>query len=42
MLVVEYGGDTMLPSVGIIRALYPGETVPASRKKRAKKYRIVE
>jgi hypothetical protein len=42
MLVGKYGGDTMLPRVGIIRALYPGETVPASHKKRAKKYRIVE
>jgi hypothetical protein len=28
MLVVEPGGDTMLPRIGIMRALYPGGTVP--------------
>jgi hypothetical protein len=28
MLVVERGGDAMLPRVGIMRALYPGGTVP--------------
>jgi hypothetical protein len=41
MLVAEHGGDTMLPRIGIMRALYPGETAPTTRKKRAKKYRIV-
>jgi hypothetical protein len=24
MLVAEHGGDTMLPRIGIMRALYPG------------------
>jgi hypothetical protein len=42
MLVVEHGGDTMLPRIGVVRALYPGGTVPTPRKKRAKKFRIVE
>jgi hypothetical protein len=37
---VEHGDDTMLPRIGIMRALYPGETAPTPRKKRAKKYRI--
>ena len=41
MLVVEHGGDTMLARVGIMRALYPGETAPTQRRKRARKYRIV-
>jgi hypothetical protein len=41
MLVAEHGGDTMLPRIGIMRALYPGETAPTPRKKRARKYRIV-
>jgi hypothetical protein len=41
MLVVEHGGDTMLPRIGIMRALYPGGTAPTPRAKRAKKYRIV-
>jgi hypothetical protein len=41
MLVIEHGGDTMLPRIGIKRALHPGETVRTTRKKRAKKYRIV-
>ena len=40
MLVAEHGGDTMLPRIGIMRALYPGETAPTPRK-RARKYRIV-
>ena len=26
MLAVKNGGDTMLPRIGIMRALYPGET----------------
>jgi hypothetical protein len=39
MLVIEHGGDTMLPKTGIMRAMYLGGAVP--RKKRAKKYRIV-
>jgi hypothetical protein len=41
MLVVEHGGDTMLPRIGIMRALYPGGTAPTPRKRAAKKYRIV-
>lgn len=41
MLVAEHGGDTILPRIGIMRALYPGETAPTPRKKRARKYRIV-
>jgi hypothetical protein len=41
MLVVEHGGDTMLPRIGIMRALYHGDVAPTPRKKRAKKYRIV-
>jgi hypothetical protein len=40
MLVAEHGGDTMLLRIGIMRALYPGETAPTPRK-RARKYRIV-
>ena len=38
---VEHCDDTMLPRIGIMRALYPGETAPTPRKKRAKKFRIV-
>jgi hypothetical protein len=34
MLVVEHGGDTMLPRIGIMRALYPDGTEPTQRKKR--------
>jgi hypothetical protein len=41
MLVAERGGDTMLPRIGIMRALYPGDDVPTPRKKPARKYRIV-
>jgi hypothetical protein len=41
MLVVEHGGDTMLPRIGTMRALHPGDAVPTARKKRTKKYRIV-
>jgi hypothetical protein len=37
MLVVEHGGDTMLPRIGIMRALYPGEALLAPRKRLAKK-----
>jgi hypothetical protein len=33
MLVVEHGGDTMRPRIGIMRALYPGEMEPMPRKK---------
>jgi hypothetical protein len=38
MLVVEHGGDAMLPRIGIMRASYPGGTRPTPPKKRAKKY----
>ena len=41
MLLAEHGGDTMLPRVGIMPALYPGEATPTPRRKRARKYRIV-
>jgi hypothetical protein len=41
MLVAERGGDTMLPRIGIMRALYPDEPVPTPRRKTAKKYRVV-
>jgi hypothetical protein len=41
MLVAEHGGDTVLPRIGIMQALYSGGTVPTPRKKRARKYRIV-
>ena len=34
MLVVEHGGDTMLPRTGIMRAMYLGGAVPTPRKKR--------
>ncbi len=40
MLVAEHGGDTMLPRIDMIRALYPEEPVTGPRKK-AKKYKIV-
>jgi hypothetical protein len=40
MLVAEHGGDTMLPRIGIMRALYPDDEVPRPRRKKAKKYRI--
>jgi hypothetical protein len=33
MLVAEGGGDTVLPRIEIMRALYPGETVPTASKK---------
>jgi hypothetical protein len=39
MLVVEHGGDTVVPRIGIMRAPHPGETAPFNRW--AKKYRIV-
>ena len=35
MLVAEHGGDTMLPRVGIMRALYPGEAAPPQSVQRA-------
>jgi hypothetical protein len=41
LLVAEDGDDTMLPRIGVMRALYSGETAPAPPKKRAGKYRIV-
>ena len=40
-LVVEHGCDTMLPTIGIMRALYPGEAEPTPRKRVAKKYRVI-
>ena len=40
MLVAEHGGNTMLPRIGIMRALYLGDTTPRWSKKAAKKYRI--
>jgi hypothetical protein len=42
MLVVEHGGDIMLPRIGIMRALRRhGQPEPTPRKKRAKKNRII-
>jgi hypothetical protein len=41
MLVAEHGGDTMLPRIGMMQALHPGDTTPRRSKKAAKKYRIV-
>jgi hypothetical protein len=41
-LVVEHGGDTMLPRIGIIRALRRHhQPEPSPRKKLAKKHRII-
>jgi len=41
-LVVEYSGDPMLAHIGIMRALNAGESSePPSRRKRAKKHRII-
>ena len=40
MPVATHGGDTMLPTIGIMLALYPGWR-PAPRCKRARKYRII-
>ncbi len=37
MLVVDLGGPTMMARIGVMRALYPGEMEPMSRKKRVKK-----
>ncbi|WP_198026618.1 hypothetical protein [Bradyrhizobium sp. ARR65] len=34
MRVAEHGGDTMLPGIGIMRALYPGDDMPGPRKRR--------
>jgi hypothetical protein len=36
LLVAENGGDTMLPRIGVMRALYPGDTTQRRRKKAAK------
>ena len=33
MLVAEHGGDTMLPRIGIMWALYPGGTAPTPSRK---------
>ena len=45
MLVAEHGGDTMLPRIGIMRALYPGTAstgaAQEAQKKPAKRYWIV-
>jgi hypothetical protein len=41
LLVAEHGGDTMLPRIGIMRALCAGGTAPTPRKRRAKRYRVV-
>jgi hypothetical protein len=36
MLVAEHGGDTMLPRIGMMRALYPREKPLTPRKKAAR------
>jgi hypothetical protein len=41
LLVAEHGGDTMLPRIGMMRALYLSGTAPTMRRKKAKKYRVV-
>jgi hypothetical protein len=41
MLVVEHGGDTMLPRIGIMRALNRTKPSPEPAKKRARKYKVV-
>jgi hypothetical protein len=41
LLVAEHGGDTMLPRIGIMRALYPADPAPTPRNKQAKRHRIV-
>lgn len=42
MLIAEHGGDTMLPRIGIMRAVYRhDEPAPTRRRKPAKKYRVV-
>jgi hypothetical protein len=42
MLVVEHGGDTLLPRIGIMRALRRHhQPDPTPRNKRAKKHRII-
>jgi hypothetical protein len=38
ILVAEHGGDTMLPRIGMMRALYPNGLGPTQRKKPARKY----
>jgi hypothetical protein len=39
MLVAEHGGDAMLRRIGIMRALYPGETPLTPRRKRKRSRR---
>jgi hypothetical protein len=41
MLVTEHGGDTMLPRIGIMKALCPGDAAMEAQKKPAKRYWIV-
>jgi hypothetical protein len=42
LLVAEHGGDTLLPRIGIMRALHrPHEPQPTRRRKPAKKHRII-
>jgi hypothetical protein len=41
MLVAEHRGDTMLPRIGIMRALYSGETVPTPRKKEVSNRQVI-
>jgi hypothetical protein len=41
MLVAEHGGDTMVPRIGIMQALYPGDEVLTPRRKKAKKYKVI-
>jgi hypothetical protein len=42
MLVAEHGGDTLLPRIGIMRALYPRDVAPTPGKKAARKYKVVK
>jgi hypothetical protein len=41
LLVAEHRGDTMLPRIGILRALYRDEKSPGAARKKPKKHGIV-
>jgi len=42
LLVGQHGGDPMLPRIGLMKALYPGDAPQAApRRKRAKAYGII-
>lgn len=41
ILVAEHGGDTMLPRIGMMRALHPDEPMMGPRKRAVRKYKII-